>query len=46
LGGEAQWSGHHDHITLTAQTLHFGNSWRHRYMLLKSEIFVTLGREL
>jgi hypothetical protein len=26
LGGEAQWSGHHDHITLTAQTLHFGNS--------------------
>jgi hypothetical protein len=27
-------------------TLHFGDSGRHRCMLLKSEIFVTLGREL
>jgi hypothetical protein len=28
------------------ETLNFGDSWRHRCMLLKSEIFVTLGREL
>jgi hypothetical protein len=28
------------------ETLHFGDSWRHRCMLLKSEIFFTFGREL
>jgi hypothetical protein len=26
------------------EALHFGDSWRHRCMLLKSEIYVTLGR--
>jgi hypothetical protein len=28
------------------ETLHFGDSCRHRYMLLKSQIFIALGREL
>jgi hypothetical protein len=26
LGGQAQWSGHHDHLPLTPWTLNFGNS--------------------
>jgi hypothetical protein len=46
LGGRPSVVGHHDHLTLTPSTLHFGDSWKHRCMLLKSEIFVTFGREL
>jgi hypothetical protein len=33
LGGEAQWSVHHGHLTSTPRSLHFGDSWRHMCML-------------
>jgi hypothetical protein len=46
LEGEAQWSGHHDHLTLTLRTSYFGGFLKaHRCVLIRSKIFVTLDRE-
>jgi hypothetical protein len=42
LGLETQRSGHHDHLTLNLRALPFGDSWRHRFTLLTSKIFVTI----
>jgi hypothetical protein len=44
LKGDAQWSGHHDHLTSTTLDFRFWGFLKvHECILLKSEIFVALS---